>query len=138
MDAPAPAPVSTATSAPSATNFFTVSGVAATRRSSAASSLRTPSFTRGPSVLDDQDDDEGGDQADDRAPFHQRCEPGIALLMRRHVVGLSSFGCHLDPLPDFRGGSFIKRHRCTQAQIQPVIIAGPVTVFFRPNFTHGA
>src|SRR4051812_10941861 len=73
MDAASPAPRSTATSAPSAMNFLTVSGIAAQRVSSAPS-LRTAIFIR---LSEDQEDDEADDEADDRAPLQHRCEARI-------------------------------------------------------------
>src|SRR5438270_9908502 len=63
MEAPSPAPPSTANSAPSAMNFSTASGIAAQRVSPAAS-LITPIFTR---LIPDQQNDEPDDQTGDRA-----------------------------------------------------------------------
>ncbi len=77
--APSPAPASTATSAPRAMNFFAVSGVAATRVSPLAVSLRTAIFT----LADDHDDDEGDDEAGQRPPFEQ---PGETLVIT-NVMG---------------------------------------------------
>src|SRR3569623_2981137 len=91
MLAVSPAPTSTATSAPSAMNFLTVSGVAATRRSPSAVSLRTAIFSR---VLlmarrDQPDHDRGDHQATDRAIFEQPEHRVIRLLVRFHV-GIAS------------------------------------------------
>src|SRR3954464_12806670 len=61
-DAPSPAPRSTATSAPSATNFFTVSGIAAQRVSPSAVSLSTAIFIW-PELLQDKQDDEADREA---------------------------------------------------------------------------
>ena len=57
IEALSPAPFSTATSAPSAMNFFTVSGIAAQRVSPAAS-FRTAIFIGGRGLFEDQEDDE--------------------------------------------------------------------------------
>src|ERR1700742_2117594 len=98
-----PAPGSTATSAPSALNFFTVSGDTATRGSAGSISLATAIFMRPPDAArrahktrvapscrgatsrersdqedrhQDQDDDHGA-----RAVLHQLDEPLIGRLM---------------------------------------------------------
>src|SRR5579884_2914414 len=77
-----------ASSAPKAMNLATVSGVAATRRSSAAVSRRTAILvTR--SAGDEQNNDEGQNEAADRAPFEQRYEPLIGLLMGFKVGALA-------------------------------------------------
>src|SRR3712207_6292283 len=95
MLAVATAPRSTASVAPSEANFLTDSGVAATRRSPASVSLRTAIFTpRGsPSVADDEDDDQTGDETDDRAPFHQAGKPLVAVPVRPDRA-FDLVGCH--------------------------------------------
>src|SRR3954468_11528273 len=85
MDAESPAPLSTATSAASATNFFTVSGIAA-HRVSPAGSFRTAIFIGRSGLLEDQEDDEADDQAADRAPFHQLRELLVVADMRRDFL----------------------------------------------------
>src|SRR5690349_12360038 len=75
-EARSPAPVSTATSAPRAMNFFTVSGIAAQRVSSAAS-LRTAIFISRIELLQNQKNDEADDEAEDGAPLHHVGEPLI-------------------------------------------------------------
>src|ERR1700749_1383133 len=105
-----PAPGSTATSAPSALNFFTVSGEAATRGSAESISLATALFMGPPDGarraqtrrcagagrrnLEDgsgQEDRHQGEDDDDgrRAVFHQLDEALIGGLMGRiiHAVG---------------------------------------------------
>src|SRR5438046_5399370 len=85
MDAFSPAPFSTATSAPSAMNFFTVSGIAAQRVSSAAS-FSTAIFTKS-AVFQDQKNDEGDDQHRQRAPLQQ---PGEARIVADMYGGVLS------------------------------------------------
>src|SRR6185369_2935365 len=82
MEAPSPAPLSIVTSAPSATNFFTVSGMAA-QRVSPAPSFRTAIFIR---LFQDQKDDETDDQADDCAPFEHRGEARVVRNVMRHFL----------------------------------------------------
>src|SRR6478735_6204513 len=91
MLAVSPAPRSTATVAPSAMNFFTVSGVAETRVSPAARSCRTAMRMPAPGAAavssGNQDDDEHGDQHDHRQrPPEQAEEPAVGLLVCLHVV----------------------------------------------------
>src|SRR5690348_1851366 len=103
MEAPSPAPFSTATLAPRPQYFLTVSGDAATRRSPASLSLRTAIFkppapsSSPPSILlfaDDQYHDERDDDRRDRAPFHQPGERRIGALMDlQFLVGLA-LGSH--------------------------------------------
>src|SRR5690349_14768629 len=92
MEAPAPAPSSTAISAPSDANFFTVSGVMATLCSSLARSLRTA--MRRPEPIQrsgDQDyDDCSGNEGNDRSPLYHADEAGVGffscldIVARRH------------------------------------------------------
>src|SRR6476469_10750005 len=82
IEAASPAPFSTATVAPSAANFFTVSGIAAQRVSPAAS-LMTAIFMR---LFEDQEDDEADDQADQRAPFEHLGEAQIIVNVHCHVL----------------------------------------------------
>src|SRR5579872_2788048 len=70
MEAPSPAPCSTATFAPRATNFFTVSGIAA-QRVSPADSFRTAIFIR---LFQDQKNDEADDQTRNCAQFQHPCK----------------------------------------------------------------
>src|SRR5262245_28138483 len=67
MDAGRPAPVSTATVAPRPRNRLMDSGVAATRLSATAPSLRTANFTR--SAADQKNYQQGGNEADDGTPL---------------------------------------------------------------------
>ena len=64
-------------------NFFTVSGVAATRVSPAAVSLTTAILT----LADDHDDEERDDEADNGAPFEQANEPFVIADMMRDFLG---------------------------------------------------
>src|SRR5882724_3182214 len=105
-----PAPGSTATSTPSALNFFTVSGEAATRGSAGSISLATAIFMRPPDAArrahktgvaatpggatSDRSDQEDRHQDQDernrhRSIFHERDEALIGRLMGRivHAVG---------------------------------------------------
>src|SRR5438046_10119660 len=86
-DAPLPAPRSTATSAPSAIYFFTISGIAA-QRVSAAPSFRTAIFMGSslPIGLDDDQRDDPDDQTDDGPPFEQLGEALIIVDVRGHLV----------------------------------------------------
>src|SRR5690242_16594396 len=86
IDAESPAPFSTATSAPSAMNFFTVSGIAA-QRVSPAGSLRTAIFMRGGRLFQDQKDDEADHKAEDRTPLHHPRELLIVANVGRHFLG---------------------------------------------------
>src|SRR5690349_3005982 len=83
-------------------NFFAVSGVAATRRSPSAVSLRTAIFIRPVpaigSARDQQDDDEGDDQRDDRSPFHQALEETVGPLVDLELFLVVDFGGHRSPL----------------------------------------
>src|SRR6476469_4761345 len=102
IEAASPAPFSTATVAPSAANFFTVSGIAA-QRASPAASFRTAIFIVAilPISLDDQHPDKADDQTEDRAPFEQSREVKIVGDVVSHVLsGRTSeqrlfFGHHL-------------------------------------------
>src|SRR4051794_12197070 len=78
MDAVSPAPFSTVTVAPSPMNFFTVSGVAETRRSPAAVSLSTAIFTL---ACDQKNDERADERASHRSPFHHRGETAPGLFM---------------------------------------------------------
>src|SRR4051794_33702850 len=101
-----PAPGSTATSTPSALNFFTVSGDAATRGSEGSISLATAIFIKPPAPLcarvsgcavtgasvkgsgqENRHQDEDQNHAAG-AVFHQLDEPFIGLLVRGIVVAL--------------------------------------------------
>src|SRR5690606_11640044 len=87
MLAPSPAPLSTATDAPSATNFLTVSGVAATRLSPAARSCKTAiRITNGPGSGNEEDDDERQDGRDGHHPLEKVDESAVGLLMSLHLV----------------------------------------------------
>src|SRR6478735_8997633 len=91
MQAVSPAPRSTATLAPSAMNFLTVSGVAATRVSPAARSCRTAMRIAAagpvPGSSGNQEHDEQGDQGDHRQrPFEQVDEPAVGLLVCLQVI----------------------------------------------------
>src|SRR3954469_25954293 len=83
IDAPSPVPRSTATSAPSAMNFLTVSGTAAQRVSPAAS-FRTAIFIR---LFQDQKNDEADDEAGDGAIFEQAREAHVVPNVHRNVLG---------------------------------------------------
>src|SRR5437868_5509589 len=86
IDAFSPAPVSTATSAPSAMNFFTVSGIAAQRVSPGAS-FRTAIFMRCDGLfVQDQQDDEGDDEHRQRTPLQDPREVRVITDMRRNVL----------------------------------------------------
>src|SRR5687768_9670209 len=110
MDAKSPAPASTAASAPSATNFFTVSGVAATLRSESAVSFRIASFTVR-LFADQKDDDEAQDQRDDRAPLHQEYEALIALPVDDGFLLDLAFRRHADSSSCCRGDLLSTRRR---------------------------
>src|SRR5688500_4201909 len=110
MDAERPAPASTATSAPSATNFFTVSGVAATLRSASAVSFRIASFTVR-LFADQKDDDEAQDQRDNRAPLHQEYEALIALPVDDGFLLDLAFRRHADSSSCCRGDLLSTRRR---------------------------
>src|SRR6201995_3019467 len=103
-----PAPGSTATSTPSALNFFIVSGDAATRGSEGSISLATAIFMGPPAALGtrvsgsarrqaarsnglgQENRHQGNDQNDAAgAVLHQLDEPFIGLLMRGVVVAVS-------------------------------------------------
>src|SRR6478736_1816181 len=91
MQAVSPAPRSTATRAPRAMNFRTVSGVAATRVSPAARSCRTAMRIAAagavPGSSGNQQNDEQGDQGDHRqGPLEQVDEPAVSLLVCLQVV----------------------------------------------------
>src|SRR6201999_2796180 len=122
-----PAPGSIATSAPSALNFFTVSGEAATRGSAGSISLATAIFMRPPesarrtpielapalrsAIFEIGSDEEVGHQDEDdctrhRAVFHQLDETLIGRFMGRiiHAVGgrvgyfaMFRYCCHCCP-----------------------------------------
>src|SRR6186997_3736418 len=73
------------TLAPRAMNFFTVSGVAATRRSPGSLSFRTAIFIPRPlpaSVADDQNDENCRQRREDRPIFHQADEEIIGAPVR--------------------------------------------------------
>src|SRR5438270_1348125 len=78
IEASSPAAFSTATSAPSATNFFTVSGIAAQRVSPGAS-FKTAIFIRQflPVSLDDHHPQQPDNQAPERSPFQQSREVAV-------------------------------------------------------------
>src|SRR6059058_4961862 len=86
MDAVSPAPFSTETSAPSAMNFFTVSGIAAQRVSPGAS-FRTAIFIRreGLSVKDDEDD-EGDPERDHRRPLQHSQKISVVANMNGDIL----------------------------------------------------
>src|SRR5580693_8446926 len=86
MRAAAPAPVSTATSSPSALNFLTVSGEAATRASPARRSLRMASFMGVPRSMRAEQGQEQHDQDDEpHRPLHELREAEPGLLMGRDI-----------------------------------------------------
>src|SRR3984885_13062457 len=106
-----PAPGSTATSTPSALNFFTVSGDAATRGSEGSISLATAIFMEPPAAqgtrvsgtarrmtarstgLGQEKRHQGNDQDDAAgAVLHQLDEAFIGLLMRGVIVAVSGGG----------------------------------------------
>src|SRR5229473_3480262 len=108
-----PAPGSTAISTPSALNFFTVSGEAATRGSDGSISLATaifmgPPAARGGGASGDasgQENRHHGEDEDDGAGavFHQLDEALIGLLVGRIIVAVSGrvghfvMLCHRSP-----------------------------------------
>src|SRR6201999_3777708 len=107
-----PAPGSTATSTPSALNFFTVSGDAATRGSEGSISLATAIFMWPPAQgtrvskatrreaarsngLGQENRHQGNDQNDAAgAVLHQLDEAFIGLLMRGIIVAVSGRVSH--------------------------------------------
>src|SRR5207248_2588898 len=118
MDAPAPASRSIATSAPSALNFLTVSGVAA-HRGSPAASFRTAIFIP---LFQDQQNDETDDQAREGDPFEHHGEPRVIGDMVRHFLRRRTdqdwlfFGHSTSPLSrSKRGGVHNKAAAGTQA-----------------------
>src|SRR3954447_14360500 len=108
-----PAPGSTATSTPSALNFFTVSGDAATRGSAGSISLATAIFIKPPAPFQgtrasgcavagasSQSGQKNRHQGEDHndgagAVFHQLDKPFIGLLVRGVVVALGGRVSHL-------------------------------------------
>src|SRR5580692_10667556 len=92
MRAAAPAPVSTATSRPSVLNFLIDSGVAATRVSPVAVSLRTASFiANGRSAVGPENGQEHHDQQNpNQGVFGEGEKTGIAaqMLADIHRAGL--------------------------------------------------
>src|SRR3954454_8144395 len=107
-----PAPGSTVTSTPSALNFFTVSGDAATRGSEGSISLATAIFIKPPApagtrvsgcavsgASDKQSGQENRHQREDQnhaagAVFHELDEPFIGLLVRGVVIALGGRVSH--------------------------------------------
>src|SRR3954469_1861039 len=86
MRAALPAPVCTVTSRPRVLNFLTDSGVAATRVSSFAVSLRTASFMIWRSAVSPENRQEHHDQQDsDQRPFGESQESRIAAPMLADV-----------------------------------------------------
>src|SRR6185437_12300715 len=86
MRAAAPAPVCTITSRPKDLNFLTDSGVAATRVSSFAVSLRTASFIVRRSAVSPENRQQNHDQQDsDQRPFGEGQKAGIAPDMLADV-----------------------------------------------------
>jgi hypothetical protein len=84
-------------------NFFTVSGVAATRASPGAVSRTTAIFMPRGGLAYDQDDGEGDDEADDRPPLEQPDESFVVAyvvgdLLRRRIVQQRLFVRHFLPL----------------------------------------
>src|SRR5690606_19902389 len=80
IEACSPAPASTATLAPRPMNFLTVSGVAATRVSPAASSFRTAMRMPGRSGREQKNDEGGHEHRDDRPYLEQAEEARIGFL----------------------------------------------------------
>src|SRR3981081_1088543 len=113
-----PAPGSTAISTPSALNFFTVSGEAATRGSDGALFLATAISLRRPQAGGATGDESGqenrhhGDDEDDGggAVLHQHDEALIGLLVGRIIVAVSGrvghfvMLCHRSPRSMFGAG----------------------------------
>src|ERR1700744_2398066 len=136
-----PAPGSIATSTPSALNFFTVSGEAATRGSAGSISLATAIFMRPPesarrtsielapalrsAIFEIGSDEEVGHQDEDdcnrhRAVFHQLDETLIGRFMGRivHAVGgrvgyfaMFRYCCHCCPQLVFDCGEELPQSR---------------------------
>ena len=95
IEAVSPAPFSTASSAPSPMNFFTVSGVAATRVSPAASSFNTAMRMPEGRSGDQKDDDGRYDHGDDRTDLEEADETFIGFVRCLHFL----FRHDLSPLP---------------------------------------
>src|SRR5881628_878638 len=82
MDACCPAPASTATSAPRAVNFLTVSGIAAQRVSPVAS-LSTAIFMN---LFQDQEHDEADDEASDGTIFQHLNESRVVTYVDGDIL----------------------------------------------------
>src|SRR5215213_1683179 len=85
IEAASPAAFSTATSAPSVVNFFTVSGIAA-HRVSPADSLSTAIFIAAMWLADDQQDGQPDDEANDGTPLHHAGELVIVMHVPRDFL----------------------------------------------------
>jgi hypothetical protein len=88
IEAARPAPFSTATLAPRAMNFFTVSGEAATLLSPGATSLRTAILV---TLCDDQHNKRRHGDCDDGAPFQQGKETRIGFARIAYILISSHF-----------------------------------------------
>src|SRR3990167_4311858 len=98
-----PAPDSTATAAPRPMNFFTVSGLAATRRSKSAVSPRTAirtGFVMGILVVEEEEHAEQHEHDEPRAVLHHRKKTRVGLCVILHrLVGVRAVLRHLKRPP---------------------------------------